>query len=318
MGQIMTDKIGLSRVGVYFLATRPAFLTASAAPVLVGSAMGFAATGSFSVSLFLPALFATMLLHSGANVANDYYDHLSGNDAANKNPTPFSGGCRFIQNGIMSARATLLESVILLAAGGLLGIVILILTRSVFILLLGLAGLFGGFFYTAPPLKFSYRTLGEIAIALLFGILPVTGSYFLQTGRVDFHVIPAAIIVSILIFLIIFINEFPDVAPDAAVGKKTLVVRFGVGPCAVLYRTALILTYLVAVASLLLDRMMLYPAIAYLLTLPLGINVFMLADAKDLGGSKDVRVNARTIALHAAGGAALTIGFVIQGLAGRS
>ena len=305
----------LSRVWVYFLAVRPAFLTASAAPVLVGSAVGFATASTFSVSLFLLALFATVLIHCGANVANDYYDHLSGNDQANKKPTPFSGGCRFIQNGIMSPKATLIESVILLAAGATLGIVILAMTRSVLILILGLAGLLGGFFYTAKPIKLCYRTLGEVTIAFLFGILPVCGSYYLQAGQIDFHVIPAALIVALLIFLIILINEFPDIGPDGSVGKKTLVVRFGVPVCVILYRAALILTYLIAAASLFLDRVMLYAAIGYLLTFPLGVSVFGLANAKQLTGLKDLRVNARTIALHATGALALTIGFILYGLA---
>jgi 1,4-dihydroxy-2-naphthoate octaprenyltransferase len=307
----------LTRVWTYFLAARPAFLTASAAPVLVGSALGFAVTDTFSVSFFLLALFAMMFLHSGANVANDYYDHIFGNDQANKNPTPFSGGSRFIQNGIMSPEATLMESVVLFAAGGAIGIIIIILTRSIFILALGLAGMLGGFFYTAKPIKLCYRTLGEITIAFLFGILPVTGSYYLQTGRVDEHVLPAAVIVALLIFLIIFINEFPDIGPDASVGKKTLVVLFGVRSCTVLYRAALILTYLIAAASLFFDDVMLYAALAYLLTLPLGINVFRLANTKNLTEVRDIRVNARTVILHAVGALAMTAGFVVYGLAGN-
>ncbi len=313
----MTNEHKLSRVWVYFLATRPAFLTASAAPVLVGSALGFAAAGTFSVSLFLLALFATVLLHSGSNVANDYYDHISGNDLANKNPTPFSGGSRFIQDGIISPKATLLESIILFAAGGALGIVILILTRSLFILILGLAGLLGGFFYTARPVKLCYRTLGEITIAILFGILPVCGAYYLQADRFDYHVVPAALIMALLIFLIILINEFPDIGPDASVGKKTLVVRFGVAPCAALYRTALVFTYLISTASLFLDRVMLYAAVAYLLALPLGINVFRLASTAQLTQPKEFRVNARTVQLHMVGALALAFGFVVYGLLRR-
>jgi 1,4-dihydroxy-2-naphthoate octaprenyltransferase len=311
----LIDRLKKSQLRIYFLATRPAFLTASAAPVLVGSALGFATTGTFCISLFLLALFAMMLLHSGANVANDYYDHIFGNDQANKNPTPFSGGSRFIQDGIMSPKATLLESIILLAAGGLLGIIIVI-QSSPLILVLGIVGLLGGFFYTAGPIKLSYRGLGEVTIAFLFGILPVTGSYYLQTGRVDYHVVPAALITALLIFLIIFINEFPDIVPDASVGKKTLVVRFGVKACAVLYRAALALTYLVAAASLFFNKYMFYASIAYLLTLPLGINVFMLANPKNLTEVWDVRINARTIILHAVGALALIAGFIVYGLAG--
>jgi len=314
-----------SRFWIYFLATRPGFLTAAAAPVLVGSAAAFAFTGFFSISDFILALFAMLFLQAGSNIINDYFDHLSGDDPANKNPTPFSGGSRLIQQGRMSPRTALCEGLILLAAGGLLGIIIVLLSGSLLILVLGIVGLLGGFFYTAKPIKLSYRTLGEITIAFLFGILPVAGSYYLQIGMVDYCIpppglnscfIPAAAIVSILIFLIIFINEFPDVGPDASVGKKTLVVRFGVARCASLYRAALALTYLIAAASLFFDRYMFYAAIAYLLTLPLGINVFRLADPKKLSEAHDIRVNARTIILHSVGSLALTAGFVVYGLAG--
>jgi 1,4-dihydroxy-2-naphthoate octaprenyltransferase len=316
---MIAGKRKLSRVWVYFLAARPGFLTASAAPVLVGSAAGFAFTGSFSVVFFLLAMFAMMLLQAGSNIVNDYFDHLSGDDPANKNPTPFSGGSRLIQQGKMSPQTALCEGILLLAAGGMLGIIIVILSGSLLILALGIVGLLGGFFYTAGPVKLSYRTLGEITIAFLFGILPVTGSYFLQKGTVDFHVVPAAIIVSTLIFLIIFINEFTDVGPDAYVGKKTLVVRFGVARCASLYRAALALTYLIAAVSLFFDRYMFYAGIAYLLTLPLGIKIFRLANPKKLAETHDIRVNARTILLHSVGSLALTAGFVIYGLTvGRS
>ena len=76
---------------------RAPFLVASAVPVIVGSAAGFTASGQFHWGFFIAALFGAMLLHAGANVANDYFDHASGNDEANHNLTPFSGGSRVIQ-----------------------------------------------------------------------------------------------------------------------------------------------------------------------------------------------------------------------------
>ena len=109
-----------------------------------------------------------------------------------------------------------------------MGLAILLITKSIFILLLGLTGLLGGFFYTAPPVKLGYRSLGETAIAFLFGILPVSGAYYLQTGQFDSIILLPASIVGILIFLVILINEFPDRDADSAVNKRTLVVSFGV------------------------------------------------------------------------------------------
>jgi 1,4-dihydroxy-2-naphthoate octaprenyltransferase len=306
-----------SKLLIFFLASRPKFLTTSAAPVLVGSALAFATTKNFSLHLFILALLAIMFLHSGANIANDYFDHTSRNDWLNLNLTPFSGGRRYIQDGILSPKATLLLSLVALAIGSAIGILIVFLTHSTFILTLGLIGLLGGFFYTAPPLRLGYRCLGEPIIALLFGILPVYGSYYLQTQVVDAVPLIPAVIVGILIFLVVFINEFPDVTADAAVNKRTLVVRFGVPASSWIYRIALALSYLVA-AAMLLYRPFAFAGFLYILTLPAAIVAIKVANKNDLLTPGRYRANELTVFLHTIGCLTLTIGFIIFGLSGQS
>lgn len=311
----MRPDIKRSKLMILFLASRPKFLTASVTPVLVGSALGFAVAGTFDWPLFLLALFATMALHSGANIANDYFDHLSGNDWANKNVTPFSGGRRFIQDGILSPKATILASLFCLTIGAMLGVIILLITQSVFILTLGLIGLLGGFFYTAPPVKLGYRGIGEFVIAFLFGILPVYGSYYLQTGAIDLVPLPAACIVGILIFLVVFINEFPDLAADAAVNKKTLVVRLGIPACVWIYRIAVVSTFCIAVAGAFLNRTMLWPALLYFLfCMPVGIAAIRFANTRDLStpGPTQHRASAITIFLHILTALTLSAGYLIE------
>jgi 1,4-dihydroxy-2-naphthoate octaprenyltransferase len=303
-----------SKLFILFLASRPKFLVASAAPVLVGSALGFATTGTFSLYLFILALLAIMALHAGANMANDYFDHTSRNDWLNQNPTPFSGGSRFIQQGILSPKTILLLALIALTAGAAIGILIVLLTRSVFILILGLIGLLGGFFYTAPPLRFGYRSIGEPVIALLFGLLPVYGSYYLQTKTIDIIPLLPAVIVGILIFLVILINEFPDVAADAAVNKRTLVVRFGVPASIWIYRTALIASYLVAAVATLIYRSFVFAGLFYLLTLPIAIVAIKAANKEDLLKPGRYRASQLTVLLHILGSLALAVGFIIFGL----
>ena len=294
-----------------FLATRPAFLTASAMPVIVGTAAGFEQSRQFDAVLFFLALFSTMLLHSGANVANDYFDHISRNDWLNKNPTPFSGGRRYIQEGILSARTTLMLSIFCFAAGAVLGLAILFITQSVFILWLGLVGLLGGFYYTAPPLKLGYRSLGEIAIAFLFGILPVSGAYYLQTGQFDFAILLPAAIVAILIFLIIFINEFPDKDADAAAGKRTLVVIFGIPKAIWIYRIVLILSYVIAIV-LLFSKTMFFAGLFYLLTVFLAFYVIKVTTEQNLSIPKQTIPNKLTIILHAVGCLSLAAGHIFN------
>lgn len=75
------------------MAIRAPFLTASIVPVLLGASLAFFHSGTWHWSLFLWTLAAMALIHAGANVANDYFDHLSGNDEANVDfVRPFTGG----------------------------------------------------------------------------------------------------------------------------------------------------------------------------------------------------------------------------------
>jgi 1,4-dihydroxy-2-naphthoate octaprenyltransferase len=250
-----------------------------------------------------------MALHAGANVINDYFDHVSGNDWVNENPTPFSGGRRYIQNYILSPRTTLRVGLLWLAIGSALGVTIVLLTQSIFILCLGLAGLLGGFFYTARPIQLGYRCVGEFIIALLFGLLPVYGAYSLQSESIDAFVFLPALIVSILIFLVILVNEFPDARADAAVNKRTLIVLFGVSAGVWIYRIALMASYVVA-SAMLLYRSMFVAGLLYMFTLPIAILAMRSVNKNDLVKPGQYRASQNTVLLHTIGSLALAAGFV--------
>jgi len=302
-----------AELSVLFLASRPQYLGASVAPVLVGSALGYAIAGSFNLGLFVLAVFAIMALHAGANVTNDYFDSQSRNDWVNEHPTPFSGGRQFIQKGILSPRATLLAGLAYLGIGAAIGLVIVALSGSMFILGVGLAGVLGAYFYTAGPVRLGYRGVGEIVIGFLFGILPVYASYFLQTRSIGLLPLLPAVIVAILIFLVILINEFPDLPADRQVNKRTMVVAFGIPPCIAVYRATLAVTY-VAAGVMLLHGATFFGGLFYLLTLPLGIFAMRAANAQDLTTPGLYRANQLTILLHNVGSVGLAAGLLLPGL----
>jgi 1,4-dihydroxy-2-naphthoate octaprenyltransferase len=309
----MRGKMGYSKFATLLLASRPKFLLASASPVLVGSSLGYSATGTFDWGLFILAMLAIMALHAGANITNDYYDHISRNDWLNENPTPFSGGSRYIQKGLLSPRATLMAGLFALTLGAAVGVIIVMVTQSPFILILGLVGLLGGFFYTAPPVRLGYRSAGESAIFLLFGVLPVYASCYLQTGAFDTTAVLPGCVVGILIFLVILANEFPDVAADAAVNKKTLVVRFGVPASVWVYRVSMIASFALA-AAMLVRPLTFLAGLAYLLTLPIALLAIRCANKKDLTTPGQFRTSQITVLLHTIGSAALALGFIISGV----
>jgi 1,4-dihydroxy-2-naphthoate octaprenyltransferase len=297
----------------YIKVYRPFFITASIVPVLVGSAGGYAGGGDFKAGVFVMATLAMVFLHLGANAVNEYFDYLSGNDEINTSSSVFSGGSKCIQKGLIAPSQVFLQGMTALAVGAGLGLVIVLTTKSLFILTLGLIGLLGGYFYTAPPLKIGYRGFGEILIAFLFGFFPVCGSYYLQAGWLDVFILLSAAIVGALIFLIILINEFPDHNADAAVNKNTLVVVNGFPKSVRIYKIVLVISYLSAAGLLLID-IAFWAGLLYLMTLPLGIYAFKSAEVERLHRQDDFIPNKVTILLHGLGSVALAAGFLITGL----
>jgi 1,4-dihydroxy-2-naphthoate octaprenyltransferase len=218
-----------------FNATRPKFLPASVLPVLAGSAWGFSVAGQLDWISFLLALGATVCVHAGANVLNDVGDDEIGTDPRNESRIyPYTGGSRFIQTGIMSRSGMFRLGVGLLVAASLAG-VWLILREGTGILWFGLAGLLLAIAYSLGPLRLSGLGLGEAAVGIAFGILPVTGAAWVQSGVVDGQAVLYSLPVAIWVAAILLINEVPDIEADAASGKRTLPVRLGLGGTAILY-----------------------------------------------------------------------------------
>ncbi len=280
---------------------RAPFCVASAMPVIIGTAIAYKHSGDVNFTLAVLAILAAVSIHLGANIANDYFDHLSGNDEHNDNKTPFSGGSRMIQNNLLTPKEVLAGSIIFLIIGAALGIAILFITKSVFILLLGLAGILGGFFYTAPPLKLGYRTAGEITIGFLFGILPVYGAYYIQTGTLDFVPFLPALIVAILVFLIILANEFPDFNADKAVDKKTLVVISGIKKAAVFYKASLVVLCVLAIIYSFTHLNTLALLILLMPTIGISAICFKNANAEKLAQNGYIDLSKTTILLHTIG-----------------
>ncbi len=218
-----------------FHATRPKFFPASLLPVLAGSAWGFQAAGQFDLPVFLLALLATLCVHAGANVLNDVGDDSGGTDRQNEDRIyPYTGGSRFIQSGIMSSAGMARWGISLLAIAAAAGL-ILLLIKGEMILWLGVAGVLLAVLYSLGPLRLSSIGLGELAVGIGFGVLPVTGAAWLQSGIIDTDVVLFSLPISAWVAAILLINEVPDIKADGATGKGTLPVRLGLGGTATLY-----------------------------------------------------------------------------------
>jgi 1,4-dihydroxy-2-naphthoate octaprenyltransferase len=229
------DSSPLQMVSSYAMATRPMFLTASLLAVITGTSLGWHSAGRLDATAALLALLIIALLHAAANVLNDVYDELNGTDRLNTQRIyPYTGGSRFIQNGVLSLEQMRNWGLLLLSLATLLGFG-LGAYRGTAVLWLGMTGIGLGVLYSAPPIQLAARGLGEIAVAAGFGLLPVCGAAWLQTGRFELPALLVSIPVSCWVANILLINEVPDADSDAAAGKRTLVVRLGIQGAAYLY-----------------------------------------------------------------------------------
>jgi 1,4-dihydroxy-2-naphthoate octaprenyltransferase len=221
-----TGSIG-ARLKRLALATRPAFFPASVAPVIIGSAWGYRVAGRFDWLLFTLALIATLCVHLACNVLNDVGDDLTGADRINDERIfPYTGGSRFIQNGVMSVREMAALGITLLVIAALMGLALIDL-RGPAVLFFGVAGVLIGVLYSVPRVQLAAHGVGEAAIAIAFGVLPVTGAAWLQSDRLDWASVLISVPVGMWVTAILLINEVPDRNADARAGKRTLVVRLG-------------------------------------------------------------------------------------------
>jgi 1,4-dihydroxy-2-naphthoate polyprenyltransferase len=258
--------------GLILRTTRLPFLSATIVPVVLGIVIA-ARQGSFDLLTALLTVIGAAFVQLGLNVANDVFDSAQGADEANVTPTKFSGGSRVIQYGLVSFRqmAGLATTFYLLA--GAIGLVLLALRGSPALLVIGVVGFIVSLGYTAPPLKFVYRGLGEIAVAIGFGPLMLLGGYVVQTrGALSWEPFVASLPVALLVALILYVNEIPDRRGDARVGKRTLPVRFSKAAVIGGYRGAAIAAYVILVAGVVAGLLPI-PALLALFTIPLALQV---------------------------------------------
>ncbi len=234
-----------ARLKIWTRAVRAPFFTATIVPILLGAIIAWGnlfhagLENSWNWGIFWLILIGGIFAHAGTNLANDYFDHTSMNDEINQFFTPFNGGSRIIQAGLIRPWKVLWAAVFSFTVTIAIGLYLnKYVTGAYFgsslLLWMGFIGVALGAFYTWNPFRLGYRGLGEFSIALGFGPIMVLGTHFVLTQPLIHNNLSlwqwqkpllASIPVAILIMLVVWINQFQDLPADAKVGKKTWVVR---------------------------------------------------------------------------------------------
>jgi 1,4-dihydroxy-2-naphthoate octaprenyltransferase len=204
----------------WWLAVRPATLTASAAPVLVGTAVAWS-EGRFAAGPALAALLGAALLQVGANFANDVFDFERGADNADR-----LGPQRATHQGWVSAAQMKRAMWLAFASAALVGLYLTALAGWP-VLALGLVSIAAAYLYTGGPRPYGYLGLGDVAVFAFFGPVAVVGTSYVQSLELTPLAGLASIPIGALATAILVVNNLRDIETDARAGKNTLAVRLG-------------------------------------------------------------------------------------------
>jgi 1,4-dihydroxy-2-naphthoate octaprenyltransferase len=220
----MTALAGTRRPGralAWWLALRPWSFSISLAPVLVGTALALADGHRPDLPAAALALFACLLIHAGTNLQNDVGDFRRGADLTGRIGPP-----RVTTQGWLPARdvqaAAALSFALALAPGAWL-----VVRGGWPIVAIGLASIAAGAAYTAGRRPVAYSGWGEAFVILFFGVVAVSGMYYLHSGTVGASPVIAGAAVGLMAAAVLVVNNLRDIESDRHVGKNTLAVRLG-------------------------------------------------------------------------------------------
>ena len=252
----------MNAVRLWIKAVRPYAYSASLIPVAIGGLHARIAGAEFSGMRFGVSLVAGLLVHTAANLWNDYFDFKNGVDRKGGGV-----GSGVLVAGEMTPARCFRGASICAALGGLAGLWLAWRTGCG-LLILGAAGIFGALAYAAGPLSPKHRALGEVWLFLLMGVGMTLGGHMAQTGRFSWGAVAAGIPAALLMTLILYANNLRDIRSDRDAGLHTLPMRFTPIEAKLVAGLLLAIPYLMAALMALTGRLPL-ATLAALLTLPL-------------------------------------------------
>ncbi len=286
----------------WFLSARPWSFTMTAISVSVGGTVA-AVEGVFSWPLYFLTLIAAVLMHAASNLINDFDDVRHGVDSpdvptARYRPHPLMEG-RLRLNQVQAAAYLLY----LLAA--VIGI-FLAATRGMLVLFLGIVGMAAGITYTAAPLNYKYKALGEFSVFLMWGPLMVTGAYYVQQQAVSADALLISIPFGVLVALVLLANNIRDVVYDRGKGIQTLAIVLGERRGISVYLALIVAAYLAVVAMAVFGPLTAWSLIV-LLSTPLAVRLL-----RQMACDIPLDADAQTAKLDTAFGLLLVLSLVVK------
>lgn len=299
-----------SKGSVYFQAVRAFSFPASMIPCLLGAMLALLMGVNVSWWLMPFIALSLILLHAASNVTTDYDDYNQGVDREET-----LGGSRVLVQKLLQPKQMLAFGLTLFALAVVVGIPV-IMERGITILLLGIAGILGGYFYTAKPFSFKYHALGDILIFLMYGPAIVGGTFYALTGTFSWITVYISIPLGLLIVGILQANNLRDILHDRQANIKTLATVFGEGFAKSEYIFLILGAYLTVVILVVLNILSVWSLLVFL-SLPIALkNMNMIKGVKIEDTGKIAMLDAMTAQLTLVFGVLLSISIIITKFTG--
>lgn len=205
---------------VWWKLTRPHTLTASFAPVFLGTMIALYYT-NINWILFLAMLIACLLIQAATNMFNEYYDFARGLDTEES----VGIGGAIVRNGV-KPKTVMQLALLLYGIAALLGLYICY-ESSWLLLIVGAVCMLIGYLYTGGPYPIAYTPFGELFSGIVMGMLIVLISTFVQVGSVPNFAILLSIPSALLVAAIMLSNNIRDIVEDKEGGRKTMAILVG-------------------------------------------------------------------------------------------
>lgn len=304
---------GMIAPRVWWRAFRYHFIPSSFLPAILGGVLAWTQTGAMNKWFFFLVVLGVTLNHIALNMTDDYFDYYAAVDRkGNKEINPYAGGSGTLTSGKIrpaDMRRFFTSFYLLTIIIGLY----LCVAQTWWVLAFGLFGIASSYYYTAPPIRYGYRGLGEISQLINFSFTIGLGAYVVQVVSLSWETVLVLSPLGLMMFAMIIINEIPDREDDAAAGKNNLVVLLGAQKAAWLYAAALVTAYMI-IFFLPLLRMASFWIYLALLPLPWAFHAWAILQRNIRKPSRLVPANLLTIRVHNLTGILLIFAYLMQGI----
>jgi 1,4-dihydroxy-2-naphthoate octaprenyltransferase len=213
----------------WWVASRPRTLTMAITPVIAGACLAWSDGAPMRIGIFVLTLACSILIQAATNLLNDVADHEKGNDGAAR-----VGPLRITSAGWATPREVRHAAKVAFGISLVLGLA-LVWSGGLAILALGLFSIASGWAYSGGPRPVSYRATGELFVLTFFGLVAVSGTYYLQAHAWSAASLGVGAALGAIAAAVLLLNNYRDLDADTAAGRRTLVAVLGRTPAQRLY-----------------------------------------------------------------------------------